>query len=433
MFEEIVNIIRNVNLQAVTVFQAIADGLELLYARVENNDTILNEMKGIYSSLALSDSVDNSSSEVVAARGDKENLDARLTELESEITTLLANNTPVLVKETVTERIPFGRTTEVNPDLLPSQSYVETAGVEGVTVVEITYETIRGVKQREVSRVIKSQTSPQNEIYVVGTKSAASNRPIRYIRFVSRINGKQEGKWVEAEIFAGVNKLTNSGTRTMIQSGKIIENGTALLYDGIKQYWAATIKASNPYIQIDLGSERKDLTKASIVLHPGSSYEFVNIEVSSDNRTFHRVHSATNIGTATLGQEVSIDASVLYRGDPLSTFTDTTAVTLVSGSNSAVTDVPIGGMFSVRPNVSKIYNDAGVAAVKLNTKIYSGSSTSLKVVHKGYVTNIRPSSGNILTVNANTWVLLGSNTRPAGTHAVLYSDGVSGWFREDQL
>lgn len=433
MFEEIINIIRNVELQAVTVFKAIADGLELLYERVDNNETILNEMKGVYSSLALSDSVDNSSSEVVAARGGKEDLNARLVELESELATLLANNTPVLVKETVTERVPFGRTTEADPTLLPSQSYVKTAGVEGVTVVEITYETIRGVKQREVSRVVKSQTSPKNEVYVVGTKSTAANRPIRYIRFVSRLTGKQEGKWVEAEIFAGVNKLTNSSTKTMIQSGKTIENGAALLYDGVKEYWAAIIKAPNPYIQIDLGSERKDLTKASITLHPGSSYELVNIEVSSDNRTFYRVYSATNIGTAKLGQEVSIDVSVLYREDPLSTFTDTTAVTLASGSNSTVTDVPIGGTFSVRPNVSKIYNDAGVAAVKLNAKTYSGSSTSLKVVYKGYATNIRPSSGNILTVNSNTWVLLGSNTRPAGTYMVLYSDGVSGWFREDQL
>lgn len=431
-FQDIIEIIRNPNLRAKIVFDAIHDGLEYLITRLDSVDQSVNELRGMYSYLNDSEIIDNSSIEVVGARGGHSNLNDRIISMEEELEELYQlfdAIKPVIITETKVERLPFGRTTENNSDLLPSQSYIRVPGVEGSVTIQTQNEYINGKFNKEISRTVISRVEPVDEIYVQGTKASIANRPIRYIRFVARLLGKQEGRWIEVEIFAGNTKLTNPNTVTMIQSGKFAENGLSPLYDGAKQYWATIINAPNPYIQVDLGSARHDITKASMTLHPGSSYELINIEVSSDNKTFYRVHT-TSVNNATLGQEISIDMNTLYRTDPISAFQDTTAV--LPGAS----DVPIGGIINVKKGVTRIYPNAGVAAIKSGGLTYGGTATSLVVTRKAYVTNKRPTSGSFETINSTTWYIVSSTNsvaKPAGTYLTIYSDGSAGWFREDDL
>lgn len=432
-FKELLDIIGQPSNRALTVFQSISKALEIVYNRQNTNDLQMNELRGMFEYITNRTETDKSSTEVVGARGGKANLNARLVNIENnidEIFSFVESNQPVYVKETRTEKVAFGRTTQNDDTLLPSQSYIKTPGVEGTVTLEVTIEYIGGVAQREVSRLVKSRVDPVNEVYVQGTKAAIANRPIRYIRFVTRLSGKQEGRWVEIEAFAGATKLTNANTVVLIPSGKFAENGTSLLFDGSKQYWSTIIAAPNPYVQIDLGSARTDITRAVLTLHPGSNYGLINIEVSSDNKTFYRVYSKTNHGVATLGQEITVDMNTLYRTDPISTFTDTTAVL------PGAADVPIGGLINVKKGVTRIYPNAGVAAIKSGGLTYGGNASSLTVVYKAYVTNIRPTTGSPQAINSTTWYVVSSSNsmaKPAGTFLIIYSDASAGWFREDDL
>lgn len=431
LFEDILNIIRNPNQSAKVVFRAIVSGLEYVHNSALDNRTILNELHGMFSYITDRTEIDNSSTEVVGARGGEADLNARITAIEGSVAEIfdhIESNQPVIVKETRTESIAFGRTVESDDTLLPSESYIKTDGVEGVITIEILVEYIDGKKIREISRTVKSRVEPVNEVYVQGTKAAIANRPIRYIRFVGRLAGKQEGRWVELEVYAGTTKLTNANTVTMVQNGKTLENGTDPLYDGVKQYWSSIVKSPNPYVQVDLGSARQDLSKATMVLHPGSSYELINIEVSSDNKTFYRVYNRTNVNNATVGQEISIDMNTLYRMDPLAITQDTTAV----NSDQSAVEVPVGGTINVRPAITTIYTDAGSASVRVGGKGYGGSSTKLTVGYIAYATNTSINTPGSYRVNANTWVQVGG-AKPVGTFVTIYGvDGI-GWFRADDL
>lgn len=396
-FKALLNIIKQTGLEAKVVFQAIYDALEYVYNITIGNESMLEDLRDRYNYLYNTSEIDNSSSEVVGARGGRADLNTRLNEMETELQDIydfIESQAPVIVTETKTEPIPFGRTIVTDPNLTPDQSKITTAGKLGTLTLSVRNEYINGVFQREISRTVTNRVEPVNEIYTQGTKATVANRPVRYIRYTSRVGGTSTGRWVELEVHNANGKITNSNTVVMVQKGKRMENGKAPLFDGAKQYWSTIISGTtSPYVQIDLGTARQDLTKISQTLYPGVNYDVLTIDVSSDNKTWHRVYSTTANNT-TLGQEVSIAADVIYRVNPITTFTDTNAA-LPS------VELSIGQMYTIVASSIPLYYDsyrAEARNISLGNPSYTGKGTH-KILNKRLTAN-----GDILYGMSIGWV-----------------------------
>lgn len=161
------------------VLQAIVDGLTIIgqdsedalktvKQATDNQGILMSLLQAIDRELHKSGS---SSVELIAARGEYSNLNARLNALNALIEELIAKQ-PEWRSMSRTETIPFGRQTVYNDQWLPDESRVTTAGVDGARVVTWEEEFVAGKstgkKRSEIISIIKQ---PVTQVWTEGTKA----------------------------------------------------------------------------------------------------------------------------------------------------------------------------------------------------------------------------------------------------------------------
>lgn len=353
-FQDMLQLILSTGIPASTVLQAIHDSLEYVNVNSGMNSKSIRELESLLTLVQESFNGDESSPEVVLARSGKANLKARLDDLESRILTIDAEielQKPTRVVKNRTQVIPFDKLVEYNTTLTPAQTYIRQQGVNGSSVITYEEEFVNGVSTGRIfNEAVTSTTAPISQITVQGTM-IVNKIPIRYVRFSNKRAGMAEGRFVELEVFAGATNIAKNVPVT-IPNGAT-QTDKAALFDGAKQYWSSNVSHANPYVQIDLGSARTDITRIEYYLYPLVNYDSVQVDVSQDGKTWRRIVNLTNHYVGAVGESLSLDVTKVY-GTPLSTFIDTG-----SGQN-----VAIGGTYTIISPSIRLYWDSDRALAK---------------------------------------------------------------------
>lgn len=423
-FNEDLDLILSTGLDASVVLKAIHSGLLHVAQLSDENTNAHKELEALM--LLIEENIssdDESSPEVLLARDGHTNLKARLDNFEtrlSHIDAAIELQKPRRELKTRQEIVPFKRVIEYDNKKLPSESGVTRAGVDGVVTIQFEEEFIKDVSTGRIFNEKAINTvNPVYEIYVQGTL-VINATPIRYIRFGNKRQGVKEGRFVELEVFAKTSNIAKSTTPVSVPKGAS-QTDKGAMFDGAKAYVANTVTADNPYVQLDFGSARTDITSLKYYLHPLLTYDHVFVDVSSDGRNWKRMVRLTNHHVEATGDSVDVGMATLY-GTPVSTYTDPVV-------NQ---DIGIGGRITLNnPSRTPIYWDSGLAALKRSSGYYIGGQKSLTVANVVYVVNKRPTGGNFFTANHNTWGVF--SPKPAGNYTTLYGVHNVGWFRADEL
>lgn len=423
-FEDALTIILSTGVHASAVLEAIHSGLTHVSKSADENTNAHKELESLM--LLIEENIssdDESSPEVVLARNGHTNLKARLDNFETRLSHIDAEielQKPRRELKTRQEIVPFKRVIEYDDKKLPSESGVTRAGVDGAVTIQFEEEFINDVSTGRIfnEKAIKT-IDPVDEIYVQGTL-VINATPIRYIRFGNKRQGVKEGRFVELEVFVKTSNIAKSTTPVSIPKGASQTDKNAM-FDGAKGYVTNTVTGDNPYVQLDFGSARTDITSLKYYLYPLLTYDHVFVDVSSDGRNWKRMVRLTNHHVEATGDSVDVGMATLY-GTPVSTYTDPVV-------NQ---DVGIGGRITLNnPSRTPIYWDSGLASLKRSSGYYIGGQKSLTVANVAYVVNKRPTGGNFFTANHNTWVVF--SPKPAGNYKTLYGVHNVGWFRADEL
>lgn len=206
-----------------------------------------------------------------------------------------------------TEVIPFGRTTQEDNEVLPEDSYVKTAGVDGVKEISYEYKFVNGKKTDERrNREEETVKEVVNEIYIKGTmviewkKEVSSTATIPFTTEYVDDNTLDKGlektitqgkdgvrtyyreyKYVNGKKTTEYRNETSSITTAMI--AKVIARGTKVTEWKKEQYRVETISYTTKYVDdntIDKGKEVVQTEGRNGMKTYYREYEYVN-----DNKT----------------------------------------------------------------------------------------------------------------------------------------------------
>ena len=415
--EENLEIIRKQGIEAKYVIEAIHDGLLEINQNATRDSVQIGEMLQLMT-LLRQDAIDVTPSglEVVEARNGFANLKLLVDYILDQQALLNAKvdaAQPVRVPRSRTEAIPITKQYTYDVTKTPDQSTV-TAGVAGVLTITWEEERVNSVPTgrifNETTAVTKAMV-PRQE--VIGTK-AINTTPIRYVRVNAKRQGMNSGNFNEIEVYVGT---TNIARNASVSSADPISNPSYVI-DGQRNLLSSVVTGPYPYVQLDLKSGRKDITRMNVLLHNTLTYDFFRIDVSVDGKKWRRIVSRTNYKES--GQGLNISMITIYEGG--SVYTDAPPV---------APDVAIGGQITLaNPRSTPIYYDSGRAAAKLSSGNYIGTTAKHTVLNVGYIVTTRPSSGNYITVYSNLYVAY--SPKPTGSYITVYGTAV-GWFRADQI
>lgn len=416
--ERNLEIIRTQGIEAKYVIEAIYEGL-LDISQNEHNDSVrIEEMKQLMVLLrADATSVTPSGFEVVDSRNGFASLKLVIQHILDKQAALDAKvdaALPVRVSRTRTEVIPITTTYTYDPTKTPDQS-TSTPGTAGILTISWQEERVNGVPTgrifNETTTVTKAMVTRKD---IVGTRSVATTN-IRYVRVTAKRQGMNSGNFNEIEVFAGSTNIARSASVSTYRTDTI--TNPAYVIDGQRNLLSSVVNGTSPYIQLDLKSGRKDLTRMNILLYNSLTYDFVRVDVSIDGNTWRRIVNRTNYKEN--GQGVNIPMVTIYEGG--TTYVD------------AKPEIGIGGQITLaNPKSTPIYYDSGRAAAKLSSGNYIGTRATHTVYNIGYTSTVRPTSGNFITVYSNLFVIF-SPKPTSGNYITLYGIKDVGWFRSDQI
>ncbi|MBG9981755.1 G5 domain-containing protein [Aerococcaceae bacterium DSM 111020] len=340
-FEEILTTILSQGIPASTVLRAIHDGLVEVNKSSANNIRSIKELEELMVIVRKAQGEDTSSPEVVLSRGGRANLKARLDEFEARlarIDTEIELKRPYRETKTKTVVVPFKVETRQDSSVYTTDSYTQQKGVDGSKTITYEEEYINGESTGRIfNEQITSEKAPVNEIRIVGTK-VLNPKSIRYIRFSNVIEDPREGRWAEIEVYADGRNIASSATIKANKNSSIINRER--LFDGNKGSLSTIVKGDRtPWLELDFGTARKDLTEIKFSLPAGITFNYLVIDISPDGFNYSRVYDGGR--TLAKAEDYVIPPSELH-GPAKSTYTDFANQNQVAiGGNIRITASPI--------------------------------------------------------------------------------------------